>query len=439
MSSALAIAAVTAALKDLLNDGLMDHDLSTVGSFSVTAQPPDRVTTGTTELNQLNLFLYQVTPNPGWRNANLPTRDNKGARISNPPLALDLHYLLSAYGSQDLNAEVLLGYAMQLLHENPVITRNQLRRVLETPSPVDGALLPGLFGTLSAVDLADQVEMIKVTPVYLNTEDLSKLWTAMQSRYRPSMAYQVSVVLIQSTASARSAPPVLKRGAGDRGPTAQGAPAPVLRGIRPAASALLPAARLGDDLLIEGSNLAASNPTTVLFECTALDIRQELPLSAGPVASAGLRVHLPSLIEDPAAMSHWGIGVYGASLRVAKPASPAWVTNAVAIALAPQIVVTPQAATAGTVNLSVTCTPRLRPQQHARASMLFGSSEVRPTAITTPADPLLPTTLDFSIPGVVAGDYLIRLRVDGIDSLPVTLDGTPPVFEFDPLQMVTVT
>ena len=51
MSSALAIAAVTAALKDLLNDGLMDHDLSTLGSFAITAQPPDRVTTGATENN----------------------------------------------------------------------------------------------------------------------------------------------------------------------------------------------------------------------------------------------------------------------------------------------------------------------------------------------------------------------------------------------------
>jgi hypothetical protein len=37
MSSPLAIAAVTAALKDLLNDGLLNHDLSSVGSFSVTA------------------------------------------------------------------------------------------------------------------------------------------------------------------------------------------------------------------------------------------------------------------------------------------------------------------------------------------------------------------------------------------------------------------
>ena len=73
MSSALAIAAVTAALKDLLNDGLLNHDLSPIGSFSVTALPPDRVEVNQNEPNQLNLFLYQVTPNPGWRNHGLPT------------------------------------------------------------------------------------------------------------------------------------------------------------------------------------------------------------------------------------------------------------------------------------------------------------------------------------------------------------------------------
>ena len=76
MSSALAIAAVTASLRDRLNDGLLDQDLSHVGSFTVTAQPPDRITTGGNEVNQLNLFLYQVTPNLGWRNAALPSRDN---------------------------------------------------------------------------------------------------------------------------------------------------------------------------------------------------------------------------------------------------------------------------------------------------------------------------------------------------------------------------
>ena len=137
MSSPLAIAAVTAALKDLLNDGLLNHDLSPVGSISVTAVPPDRVVTGQTEPNQLNIFLYQVTPNLGWRNAGLPARDGTGVRLTAAPLALDLHYLVTAYGSQDLNAEILLGYAMHLLHETPVLTRAQLRTVLGAPSPVD--------------------------------------------------------------------------------------------------------------------------------------------------------------------------------------------------------------------------------------------------------------------------------------------------------------
>ena len=99
MSNALAIAGVTAVLRDLLNDGLINHDVSGVlgSSVTVSALPPDRVVPASgTEASQLNLFLYQVTPNPGWRNDGLPSRDATGRlRLSNPPLALDLHYLLS--------------------------------------------------------------------------------------------------------------------------------------------------------------------------------------------------------------------------------------------------------------------------------------------------------------------------------------------------------
>lgn len=434
MSSALAIAAVTASLKDLLNDGLMDHDLSTIGSFSVTAQPPDRITTGQTETNQLNLFLYQVTANPGWRNVGLPSRDGSGARISNAPLALDLHYLLSAYGSQDLNAEVLLGYAMQLLHENPVLTRQQLRVALGSPSPVDGSMLHGPFGPLSAVDLADQVEMIKVTPVFLNTEDLSKLWTAMQSRYRPSMAYLVSVVLIQGTAGAKSAPPVLKRGPDDRGPQAQGVPAPVLSGVRPALSELLPAVRLGEDLVISGSNLEQGG--AVQLDNARLNLAKTLPAQLD--ASGQLRLHLPSIAEDAGGMSTWGVGVYTLSLRVTKPNLPPWTTNGVPMVLSPLISVSPLNAAPGTVNLTVTCTPRLQPQQEAQTHLLFGSAEVKPSSIVTPADPAQPTTLSFDVPGVVAGSYVVRLRVDGIDSLPVTIGGSPQRIDFDPQQTVVV-
>ena len=432
MSGALAVAAVTACLKDLLNDGLMNHDLSSIGSFSITAQPPDRITTGQTENNQLNLFLYQVTPNLGWRNVGLPSRDSSGgARLSNPPLALDLHYLLTAYGAQDLNAEVLLGYAMEVLHDNPVLTRNQLRVSLGAPSPVDGSILPGPFGTLSALDLADQAELIKVTPVFLSAEDLTKLWTAMQARYRQSMAYMVSVVLIQNDAGAQSAPPVLKRGAGDRGPQVQGVPAPVFNTVRNALSPLFPALRLGDDLLIGGSNLARAG--TLRLECQRLGIVRQLPPATNGTATQ-IGAHLPSLAEDAGGMSAWGIGTYNLSLLVTQPNLPPWTTNAVPVALAPLITVAPPSAAAGTIDLIVTCTPRLQPQQNAQARLLFGSLEVKPTSIDTPADTSKPTTLQFSIPSVVAGTYLVRLRVDGIDSLPVICSGSPPVFDFDPQQ-----
>ena len=199
MSGPLAIAAVTLAMKDLLDAGLAGLDLSSIGNVSVSALPPDRVTTGETEPNRLNLFLYRVASNPGWRNEQLPSRDSAGARVSNPPLALDLHYLLTAYGSQNFHAEALLGVAMQVLHETPMLTRARLRALLGAAPPP-----PPPFDPVPVADIADQIESIKIAPVYLGSEELSKLWSAMQARYRMTMAYMVSVVLIQATGSVRA-------------------------------------------------------------------------------------------------------------------------------------------------------------------------------------------------------------------------------------------
>lgn len=437
MSSALAIAAVTAAIKDLLNDGLLNHDLSQIGSFSVTASPPDRIATGPTEPNQLNLFLYQVSANSGWRNVGLPSRDGAGARLGSAPLALDLHYVLTAYGAQDLNAEVLLGYAMQLLHATPVLTRDQLRTVLGGVSPIDGSILPGPFGNLSAVDLADQIELIKITPVFLSSEDLSKMWTAMQARYRPTMAYMASVVLIESRGSTRVAPPVLQRGPNDRGPAAFASMSSTLASVRPAASDLLPAMRLGDDLLVNGTNFGDGEGLTARLENAALEILISLTPAAG-TSDRQMSLHLPTIAEDANAMSDWAVGLYLLSLRVVRPDSPVWTTNSVPIALAPLITVDPLNAAPGDVVLSVSCTPRLRPEQEAQATLIFGVAEILPASITNPLDTTKPTVLTFNLKALTAGDYLVRLRVQGIDSLPITVTGTPAKLNFDPQQRVHV-
>ncbi|MEN8176186.1 MAG: DUF4255 domain-containing protein, partial [Pseudomonadota bacterium] len=215
MSSALAIAGVTAVLQDRLNDGLVNHNVTGVlgSTVTVSVMPPDRVVPADgPEASQLNLFLYQVSPNPGWRNEELPAHDPSGRhRLTNPPLALDLHYLLTAYSSGDLHAEILLGYAMQLIHEFPVLTRDMIRTALN-PSPDVGVDLPPALRALADCGLADQVEQLRITPQFLNTEEMSKLWTAVQSNYRPTAAYQVSVVLIQAQEPTRPTLPVLTRG-----------------------------------------------------------------------------------------------------------------------------------------------------------------------------------------------------------------------------------
>jgi hypothetical protein len=208
MSNALGLAAVTAVLRDLLNDGLIGAN---VGDVTVSARAPDRIDTENGDLTQLNLFLYQATPNQGWRNAGLPSVDGTGsARLTDPPLGLDLHYLLTAYGSADFEAEILLGYGMQVMHQNPVLDRQAIRDSF-TLEPVTGEILPPALQTLTAAELADQVEQIKIISEGLSSEEISKLWSAFGVHYRPTAAYQASVVLIEGRRTTKPALPVQRR------------------------------------------------------------------------------------------------------------------------------------------------------------------------------------------------------------------------------------
>jgi len=211
VSNALAIASVTAVLKDVLSNGMKTMKVGDIvgGDVTVSAVPPDRIdVTGAEDPTQLNLFLHQTTFNQGWRNVGLPARNANGDRIDDNPLALNLHYLLTAYGAKDFYPEIVLGHAMQLLHETPVLTRDSIRKALNpAPAPPDWPT------ALVTSELADQVEQIKITPEVLNTEEISKLWSAINTHYRPTAAYLVTVVLIESTRPTKNALPVAARNA----------------------------------------------------------------------------------------------------------------------------------------------------------------------------------------------------------------------------------
>lgn len=437
MSSPLAIAAVTAVLRDLLNNGLIDHNITgSLGSnVDITVVPPDIIPVdAATGRTQLNLFMYQVTPNAGWRNEGLPSRDGRGSRLSNPPLALDLHYLLTAYGSAELHSEILLGYAMHLLHETPVLDRQAIRTAL-SGGTVPGAILPPAFQALSASDLADQVEQIKITPMTMSTEEMSKLWAALQAHYRPTAAYHVSVVLIEAQRSTRAALPVLTRGPVDpvsgreRGVMAGASlipPYPILTAIEPPNQQL--AAQLGDTLTLRGHNL----------EGTSVVVRFEHPRLANPVdislgTNANGETVTIALPNNPAAHIAWPPGAWNVTLMLQRPGeTEVRSTNAQPLMLAPRLDIPASTAVrggSGAVTLTLVFTPQVRPGQ--KVSLNAGGQEALPSNFTTQTGSL---TLVF--PELAAGPQWLRLRVDGADSLLLNRAVTPP--QFDATQRMSI-
>jgi hypothetical protein len=200
MSGALALASVTAVLKDLLENGLAERGVTGElgGDTTVSALPPDRIASGTDERAQLNLFLYHVTPHTAVRalGGRAPGGRAPGG-LAPGGLALDLHYLLSVYGAHDFQTEILLGHALQLLHANPVLGREHIRSSLRSLSaPHEGRVLSPAVAALGASGLADTVESLRIVPEFLTTEEMSRLWSAFQARYRPSATFRVSAAVI---------------------------------------------------------------------------------------------------------------------------------------------------------------------------------------------------------------------------------------------------
>lgn len=435
MSNPLAIGAVSAVLRNLLDNGLIDVG-SPLGSVKVSSIAPDLVRLDDPDAPpSLNLFLYRITPNQGWRNEALPSYGGDGSRLTDPPLALNLHYLLTAYGSADFHAEILLGYATFLLHQHPVLNRAAIRRALD-PSPLGPSILPPAYQALTAADLADQVESLTVTPEPMDTEQMSRLWSALQAHYRPTAGYVVSVVLIEAARPARKPLPVLSRGpvdpasGRDRGVTAEPAllpPFPTVTALTPPAGqvAVLP----GQAVRIRGHHLDGTSVTVHLHHPLLGD---PLSVPVGTVADRdGFDLVLPS---GPAADAGWPAGVWAVSVDVVRPGETVARTSGIApMLLAPHAELPPAAMirdpVTGTLVVTLHVHPEVRPAQ--RVTLALGGD-----VCAADAHPTQSGTLTFRFGALPAGPRWLRLTVDGVESLLVDLSTTPPSFR--PTESVNV-
>jgi hypothetical protein len=409
MSNFLSVAAVTATLQQILYEGV--RSANGLGDTTVTILPLDKAR-GSNTSNQLNLFLYLITRNAAWSNADMPGRVKPG-ETSFSPLALNLHFLLTAFGlDDDASAPYgheLLGKAMSVLHDHPVLSAADIRAATNAAIPEN--------------DLDRQIDRVRLSFLSLNIDELSKLWTGFSMQYRLSAAYEVGVTLIESTRPAKTPVPVLTRGPGDTGSQAQTGttpPLPLLFTADPPQAQ--PAVHLGETLGFTGLHLDGTN-VGVQFAHKLWNAPVERAPDAGTAKASSLAVTIPN---DAVA---WPAGFYTAQVLVQRAGETfRRVTNQLTFALAPSFTLVQDLA--DKTKFTATVAPQVRAEQPA--SLMLGDREI-------PADAPRPAALDtltFTA-ALDPGTYWSRLRVDGVDSVLVDRSHTPPVF--DPTQAVTVT
>jgi hypothetical protein len=467
MSNALAIAAVTATLRSILLKALNNNDPDIPPNSDVTVQPPDKAHEDQQRTHFVNLFLYQVLPNATWRNMDIPQRVKSG-ETGMPPLALNLYYMLTAYSKDDnidspatpTSSHRLLGHAMSALYDNAILFPGDIAQAL----PKSG--------------LQDQVERVRITLQPLTVEEIFRLWSGFQSQYRISVAYEVSVVLIDSTQPTKTPLPVLTRGKNDRGAAVQPDPLPfpTIFTIRledqkprprrgPVATPddpnipQQPIALLGNTLVVSGRHLDGDNVTVLLMlqrlsqpikidippeARTSQEVKFKLPPLPGattfPAALAFPAGLDATTFPDGLALTTFPAGFYTVAIVVTHVIHQAGLpdqiqtqtTNQLSFALAPQITTPiPDGTRDNSNNVSVTLSfsPVVFPWQ--RVALLLGQQEFLAPSHSTQTD-----TLTFNLGNVPKGEYFVRLRVDGVDSLPFNPAVSPP--KFDESQKVTI-
>jgi hypothetical protein len=199
---------------------------------------------------RVNLFLYRVVPNAHLYNRDFQPKPGAPGVLLHPPLALNLFYLLTPFAqldpeTGDANAHAVMGEAMRVLHENPIVPQS----ALETPLVKS---------------------QIKITLHTAETEELSKVWTALEKELRLSAIYEVSFVDLLAKRERPVGPRVLKTDltvkVADKRPS--------ISGFEPRAAAA------GSTIVIAGADLAGWTAT--------VRIGGQLVLNRAPIPTANL-------------------------------------------------------------------------------------------------------------------------------------------------------
>ncbi len=174
MTNPRAVHAVGASLVSYLNKAfeISGKDLTGVPACKVQLLASSDFTRidNVLDLPTLTLYLFRITMNEHARNVRRPV----GSPIEDVPLAVDLHYLLTAWADSAEAEQTTLAWAMRELHLHPVLDASALTK--------DAGWDPG--------------DVIQIVPSELSTEDIMRIWDALEPSYRLSVSYTARVVRV---------------------------------------------------------------------------------------------------------------------------------------------------------------------------------------------------------------------------------------------------
>ena len=421
MSNFLTIATVTESLRQHLQAGARDAGFA--GAEAMVLRPSSNLTGGhpTGHPNVfVGLYPYQITPNTHWRNTDVPNRRSDGSLVKATRAPYDLYFLVTCYGDDvQFEPQRVLGALLRRLAAEPILTKSMIK--------------DATFGVLADNNLDTEMESIKFSLLSLGLEEFSKLWSVFfQTTYNISIALQASVLFIDGKETPGPALPVRSRNLYVR-PIYQ----PVIEQIlsqKTLADPILPNQPIlaGDILVLSGKGLRGEVTHVSLngLEITpedVSDVQVKIPLAAPPFLVDSLRA-----------------GVLGVQvihrLNMGTPATPhaGFESNVAAFVLRPTVIV-------GTVTIDdsnviegvtyqdATIGIDLDPKIGVDQRLVLLLNEHNPPLNRAPrayrfdiklpsAPPDVLSHVDASVKGVAAGNYLLRVQVDGAESL---LDSGP--------------
>lgn len=173
MDAVTAIGMVSESLRNLLVG-----EMTLTPPVDVTILAPDE----TGGDRRINLFLYRIEENTTLKNAAWQVKAGQPTQLAPPPLSVNLFYLMTPYALNDvsmgnISAHDILGEAMRVLHEQPIVPQAYL---------VDG--------------LKEAREQIKIMLHPFDVEELGRVWSTFAQPFRLSVMYEVAVAQMEMLA-----------------------------------------------------------------------------------------------------------------------------------------------------------------------------------------------------------------------------------------------